>query len=120
MAPASAPGAPMQIDLDELKRIAMHPTAIGGLGALSALRFIPGSSFWERLMNAVVGLLISAFVSPLVVDLMSLGPRGAGAVAFLLGLFGVTTAGQLFRAIERLDLASVISGWLERRPPPQK
>lgn len=77
------------------------PLAAGFAGAVISLKFIEKQTVPQRITTVVAGALIAAYCAPLTIELMSLSasPRMEGAIAFLAGLFGMSIAGALIKAI---------------------
>ena len=73
---------------------------IGGfLGALVSLRFITTLSVWQRCATVFGGMLCAAYVTPLVMSAIDLNLRQEGAIAFLIGLFGMSFAAAVVTEI---------------------
>ncbi len=79
-----------------LKWITLLP---GFVGALISLKFIDGLSLKQRASTVIAGALVAAYCTPLTVELLTLSPKLEAAVAFLGGLFGMSVAGALIKAI---------------------
>lgn len=75
------------------------PLAAGFFGALISLKFIEGLSIWQRASTVLAGAVIAAYCTPLTVEVLSLSAKLEGAVAFLGGLFGMSIAGAMIKAI---------------------
>lgn len=73
--------------------------AAGFFGAMISLRFIEGLGTWSRMGTVVGGTVTAAYCSPLAIELLSLSSKLEGAIAFLLGLFGMSIAGAAIKAI---------------------
>ena len=73
--------------------------AAGFIGALISLKFIEGLSLWQRMSTVLAGMVVAAYCSPLTVEVLGLSAKLEGAVAFLLGLFGMSIAGAATQAI---------------------
>lgn len=103
----------MDIDPD---RVLSNPFTVGGFGALVALRFAPGATWWERATNVASGACAAGFLAPALVDWLQLKTPGlANAAAFLLGLLGMSLIAALLEGIRNLKLAEILQGWLARR-----
>lgn len=76
---------------------------IGGmLGALISLKLIDGISgwtLWQRCTTVGSGAVVAAYCSPLTVEVLALSNGSEGAVAFIGGLFGMSVAGAVIRAL---------------------
>lgn len=104
---------PLDVDLH---RVVQHPLAAGLAGALIGLRWAPGDCWLQRLANVAAGSLLAGYLGPAVSGL--LGQSGASAqaaIGFGLGLFGLSLAGSIARAIADIKLADLISDLVKRR-----
>jgi hypothetical protein len=73
-------------------------TVGGFLGALVSLKFIEGLTILARATTVVSGMLAAAYVTPLVLTTGGLSDKIEGAIAFLIGVFGMSLAGALIKA----------------------
>lgn len=104
----------MPIDLDP-ERLVRSPFAAGLAGALVALRYVPGASWGERLSNVAAGALTAYFGTPALMAWLHPSSTDIGnAIAFAVGLFGVSIAAACFDVLRRLPLADIAAGWLRR------
>lgn len=75
-------------------------SALGGFfGAVISLRFLEGLSWWKRLSTVIAGTFVAAYVTPLIVLLFDLNVKVESGVAFLVGVFGMSLAGAVIKAI---------------------
>lgn len=75
-------------------------SVIGGLiGSVISLRFLSELNVWQRVISVFSGMIVAAYCTPLVVELLSLKPSTEGAIAFLIGLFGMSLVGAIEKAI---------------------
>lgn len=104
------------MDLDP-DRIARSPFIVGGLGALiTAVKFTPGASWWERAFNVIAGSIAAGFVTPALVEWLNMdSPAYASGAAFMLGLVGMSLAAALMQAIKETPFGAILTGWLSRR-----
>ncbi|OWQ92040.1 hypothetical protein CDN99_06690 [Roseateles aquatilis] len=103
------------MDLDP-DRVLSSPFTVGGFGAVVALKFAPGTSWWERVTNVASGALAAGYLAPALVDWLQLKTPGlANASAFVIGLLGMSLIAALLQGIRDLKLAEILSGWLARR-----
>lgn len=80
---------------------------IGGfLGALVSLKFIEGLNVWQRAGTVLGGMLSAAYVTPLVIIVVELSPKAESAVAFLIGVFGMSVAAAVVKAMPELITAA--------------
>lgn len=71
----------------------------GFIGAVISLKFIEGLSLRQRASTVIAGALVAGYCTPLTVELLNLSARLEGPIAFLGGLFGMSIAGALIKAI---------------------
>lgn len=97
-------------------KIAGSPFAIGALGAvITAIKFTPGASVPERIVNVVSGSAFAGFLTPVLVEWLHMSsPAYSSGAAFLLGLVGMSLAAAVLGAIRELPLTKIIAGWLSR------
>ncbi len=85
--------------------IIKSPWVAGAMGAIVALRGVPGISWAERAFNVLAGLLIAGYVSPAAASYLGLSePTMQSAAAFLCGLFGLNLMAAVVEAIRTADL----------------
>lgn len=105
----------MPPDLD-LPTAARHPLVAGLAGALIGLRWAPGSTWGERLVNVAAGSAIAGYVGPAAAEAFELHtPAAQSALGFGLGLFGISLATVLVQTLRDLKLAEIAAEWLRRR-----
>ncbi|CAB3972370.1 MULTISPECIES: holin [Burkholderia] len=85
----------------------------GAIGSLIALRFIgDGLTGRQKAMSFVTGAAFSYFIAPAIVVWCGITDSGAQqAIGFLVGLFGLAIAKELFKEINNADFI----GALKRR-----
>ena len=89
--------------------IIKSPWVAGAMGAIVALRGVPGLSWGERLFNVLSGLLIAGYVSPAAAGYLGLDSHQMqSATAFLFGLFGLNLAASIVEAIRTTDFRGVL------------
>ena len=97
----------MQPDLNP--DLIKSPWVAGAMGAIVALRGVPGLSWAERLFNAFSGLMIAGYVSPAAAGYLGLEePTMQSAAAFLCGLFGLNLMAAIVEAIRTADLGRLL------------
>ena len=85
------------------------PWVAGAIGAIVALRGVPGLTWGERLFNAFSGLMIAGYVSPAAADYLGLeGQNMQGATAFLFGLFGLNLVAAGIESIRATDFRGLL------------
>ena len=75
-------------------------TVGGFFGSVVSLKFIDGP-LGQRLTTAACGWLCAAYLAPLILEVagVSLSTRNELAVAFLVGLFGMSLVAQILKAL---------------------
>lgn len=97
----------MQPDLNH--ELIKSPWVAGAVGAIVALRGVPGLTWAERLFNAFSGLMIAGYISPAAADYLGLeGANMHGATAFLFGLFGLNLVAATVEAIRTTDFRGML------------
>jgi len=97
----------MQPDINP--ELIKSPWVAGAMGAIVALRGVPGLSWAERLFNVFAGLLIAGYVSPAAAGYLGLEePTMQSAVAFLSGLFWLNLIAAIVEAIRTADLGRLL------------
>lgn len=105
---------PVDIDLDKLGRSQFMAGAVGAL--ITALRFTPGASWWERLLNTGSGLAMAIYLTPMVAEWWNItSQKYISGVAFAIGMLGVTILAAGLKAIKELPAAQIISGWISKK-----
>jgi len=103
------------MDLDPHK-IITNPLVPGLLGAAIGLRFAPGISWGERLLNVASGALCAGFVAPAAGEVFRLTSVSMiGFLAFVVGMFGMSLAAAVMQGLRDLEVAKIITGWISRR-----
>lgn len=88
----------------------------GTFGSMVSMAVISGP-IWYRLCLFMGGLISSAYVTPLVVNSFELG-KSENAVAFLVGMFGMSIAAAIIRTVQDVNFDSLmtqIRAWLGRK-----
>lgn len=102
------------IDFDPSKLWAyVEVWVAGAVGAAASIRFSDDiNTFGKRLTAIASGAAAAHYLTPMVMDHLDITTTGAGGVSFLLGLFGMSIAASIIRAIKNADLwAFVRSRW---------
>ena len=103
------------VDL-EPQRALHSPMLASALGVLVGLRFAPGKTLWERLVNVFSGLLLAAYTAPALLEWLAVSSAGiSAAVAFLIGLFGLSLAAAVSDGIRNLRMDEIFSSWMKRK-----
>ena len=102
------------MDIDP-HRIAAHPLTAGLAGAVVGLRFAPGLSWVERIANVFAGSMCAGFVGPATSEMFNLTSNSMqSALAFAIGMFGMSIAAAIFQALRDIKLTEIITDWLSR------
>ena len=97
----------MQPDLHP--EIIKSPWVAGAMGAIVALRGVPGISWAERSFNVLSGLLIAGYVSPAAAGYLGFeDPTMQSAAAFLTGLFGLNLVAAIVETIRTTDFRGLL------------
>lgn len=76
------------------------PATIGGfLGAVVSLKLVEGLNLWQRFTTVLGGALCASYVTPLVLEVITLSTKLEAAVAFLIGVFGMSLVAAIAKAI---------------------
>lgn len=104
------------MDLDP-EKIATSPFTVGAVGALiTALKFTPGATWPERVVNVVAGSAAAGFTTPALIEWLNMkSPAYTSGAAFLFGLVGMSLAAAVLQGIKDTPLGQIITGWLSRR-----
>lgn len=100
----------------EPQRLVAHPLIAGLAGAVLGLRFAPGPGLLGRLTNVAAGAITAGYTAPAAAEIFALtSPATQSALAFAIGMFGMSIAAAVMQALRELRLAEIISGWIGRR-----
>ena len=82
----------------------------GTLGSLSSLLFAGGDLGWkQKATSFFAGIAIAWFIAPLVIGLFGIKWNGAPeSIGFVIGLFGVAFAREVFKEINDADFIGAI------------
>lgn len=97
----------MQPDINP--ELIKSPWVAGAMGALVALRGVPGISWLERAFNLICGSIIAGYMSPAAATYLGLEkPELHYTAAFLMGLFGLNLIAAIVEAIRTADLGKLL------------
>ena len=97
------------MNIPDPEPILKSPFFIGLLGAVIALRGVPGTSLKERVLNAASGSMMAGFFSPAAAEYFDLSSANMkAAAAFAIGLFGLNLMASLLAYIKNMDIAALI------------
>jgi hypothetical protein len=100
----------------DINKILHSPLAAGVAGSVIGLRFAPGLTWLERVANVMAGSFTAAYATPGLASWFDIQkPEMLAAMAFALGLFGLSLAAAVMQGVRELRLAEIITGWISRR-----
>lgn len=104
------------IDLDPNK-IFTNPLFAGILGVLVyVLKFMPGSSYPEKVANFLAGTAVVWSCAPGIIEYFSIKTIGiACLMSFMIGAFGLSLAAAVSSGIKETKFGEIITGWLSRK-----
>lgn len=79
----------------------------GTIGGVISLRFVAGMTAWQRISGVAAGCVMAHYLSPIIAALFEIEPH-TKAIAFLVGLFGLSVCGAIFDSIKHMDLWGLI------------
>lgn len=104
----------MDIDWGKaVQAISRNPFVIGALGALLALKFIPGATKAEKAWNLAGGSITAGFATPALAEW--LGWTSPGVISFanlILGFTSMTLMAELLLALKAIKWSEILSGWI--------
>lgn len=81
----------------------------GFLGSLLSMPFVHGMSRKQRAVALVSGAIMAFYLSPLIAFLFANdNDKIEAPIGFLIGLFGMSICGAMFKAIEKSDIWGLI------------
>jgi fructose-specific phosphotransferase system IIC component len=87
----------------------------GFIGALISLRFIAEATTWpSRIFMALAGTMAAAYLTPGIAEYLGAGERVESALAFCLGLFGMTASGAIMHSLRELKIAEAVATWFKK------
>lgn len=103
------------MDIDP-HRVFTHPITAGVGGALVGLRFAPGLSWIERVLNVAAGAACAGWLAPATAEIFELRSVSAeAALSFAIGMFGMSIAAAAIDAVRATSWADIITSWIKRR-----
>jgi hypothetical protein len=92
------------------------PALAGLLGAVVALRWIPGATLLTKAWNVGSGFTFAVFMGPWACDFFGIdGLRANVGVGWLFGMFGVAVCDKVAESVKALQLAAIVTGWLSKK-----
>lgn len=105
----------MPFDSIDSEKIISSPFVVGLAGGVVALKGAPGKTWLERVFNAGCGALLAGFLSEAAAEWLGLKtPQMQSAIAFLIGLFGMSMVASANTWLSRVALSDVIP-WLGKK-----
>lgn len=87
----------------------------GTVGALVSLRWVPGETFLQRSGAVAGGVAAAVFLAPALTEMAGIvSPKIDAAIAFGLGLFGVTAFHEMAKMMRELELAATARAALRK------
>jgi hypothetical protein len=104
----------MDLDVD---KIIHSPFITGAFGAVvTAVRFTPGVTWFEKVVNVGLGALASGYITPALIEWLGVTSQAYfGCAAFLFGMLSMSLAAALLDGIKATKLGEIIESWLKRR-----
>jgi hypothetical protein len=104
----------MDFDFD---RIARSDFMTGALGAaVTALKSTPGANWLEKAGNVFAGALVSGYGTPALVKGLAIsGDEYRGALAFVLGLLGMSLLAALQDMVKRTPWGQILASWITKK-----
>lgn len=88
----------------------------GALGAAASLPFHRDlKTLGQRLTMVASGAIAAHYITPLVSAYFGMDAGRNGGVAFLIGLFGMSTAAAVLRGLRTIDLAGMAKAYLPNK-----
>lgn len=99
----------MALDPQAAEEVAKSPWLTGALGAVVALRGVPGTTWLERLLNVLSGSLLSGFLSPALSEYFGMSTQAMqSAMSFAVGLFGLNLMAAVLLFIKTAKIEDYI------------
>lgn len=87
----------------------------GFIGAVISLKFLTEIQTWPaRIFMAFCGTMCAAYATPGIADYFKWSERVESALAFAVGLFGMTLANAVMGALREMKIAEAIGSWFKR------
>jgi hypothetical protein len=106
----------MNFDPDDIAKTVAHPLVASPLGALVSLKFVPGATIVDRLVNFASGSAIAWFGAPFLADWFALTrPSSVGLLSFTSGMVGLIVVSMAIETFKNIGWRDIAQGWLARK-----
>lgn len=104
------------MDIDA-EKIFHSPFITGAFGAVvTAVKFTPGATLFEKIVNVGLGAMASGFVTPAIIEWLNVKSEAYfSCAAFLFGMLGMSFAAAVLDGIKATKLGEIIESWIKRR-----
>lgn len=107
------------MDVDPGK-VVSDPMTFGAVGSLIALKWIPGDGYLAKIFNFLAGTACGGIVAPALAEWQSItSDVMRGAMAFVIGMLGLSAMDAIVRGIKEIKLGEIIneivSWWFKRK-----
>ena len=106
----------LEFDPDKAASIISHPLVASPLGALVSLKFVPGTTILDKLINFASGASISWFGAPFLADWFSLSkPSSIGFLSFMSGMVGLIVVSMCIETFRNIKWVDIAQAFLQRK-----
>lgn len=103
---------------ESIEEAKVWAVVLGGLGAALSLNSIQGLSRGQRVMTVLSGAVMAGVLSQPIISWVGFPDGFSDAVAFLVGMFGVSIAGAIIKMFKTADLwllvSEIVRSWFKR------
>jgi hypothetical protein len=104
------------VKVPEILDLALHPVVAAAVGAIVALKAIPGTGYPEKALNVGASFALAVYAGPALVEYMEVTSlKIAAGVIFAIGATGLVVFNAIIEAVKRTDLAAYVMSWLPGR-----
>ena len=106
----------LDFDPDKMASVISHPLVASPLGALVSLKFIPGTTVLDKVINFASGASISWFGAPFLADWFSLSkPSSIGFLSFMSGMVGLIVVSMAIETFRNVKWTEVAQSFLPKK-----